>query len=96
MANSLKKMDFNVIYGDADNGFIHIDPKISWPRRPRYLRRGHTHLYICFRCVTFDEPLGYCYVGRSDLLAIAHVYEELNLEVYSAKMILSENDWRSL
>jgi hypothetical protein len=29
MANSLKKMDFNVIYGDADNGFIHIDPKIS-------------------------------------------------------------------
>ena len=29
MANSLKKMDFNVIYGDTDNGFIHIDPKIS-------------------------------------------------------------------
>jgi hypothetical protein len=29
MANSLKKMDFNVIYGDTDNGLIHIDPKNS-------------------------------------------------------------------
>jgi len=67
-------MDFNVIYGDTDNGFIHIDPKLVDlvdPAPSDKVTRTSTFVSVMSPSTSLKV---FCYVGRSDLLAIAQVY----------------------